>query len=811
MNKKRLISAALALAVALSLLPPLPGILGAGGVPVAQALSGSASYAPVESNILGKYWVALSADSAGETAAYAADGDLATAWAPEGDGPHTLTADLSGAYDAIRKTQIVFADATAANKYKIECSGDGADWVLLADRSANERAAGGFTDVFSSEGMRYLRLTVWGGAAVSELSAFNYLRADLKNGSDMSELGSENTYYYYYNRENNPPQPGVRGGRLSGDGAGPASDGDNIFGLAKDMGWSALRLRVWNEPRNERTGVPNLAATNCSPANTLKLAPYVTGAGLDLAIDFHYSDSWADPSKQTKPYAWADLPFDELVEAQHDFTLETIDALVEQGTAPTVVAIGNEVTEGMLWGVESGAAINGEQPGGKILWSYWHEDQVTPAQYQLYQESFDRFAALVDAGIKAVREVEQARGVRIATEIHIAFGSGDTGENLPRRLEFLRQLTRRLDAKGSSLDRVGVSYYPNWHGTWAMLERYLVEVHKEFPALAINISECSPRNSGSYSNDPNEPAGSVPSVQKQGDDFARIMQILNDTPDNIGAGVWSWAGAGTGQYGPVNFTTSGPQREPYASMKVFKDAFATGVVESGVYVTARQGSLPDLPAAVTELDVQTGATALVPVEWAPVNGEQLISASGYVVEGAAAAKGNMSAVRAYVSVIPNPPGDSAALAALAASVDGMAQNAALACTAESAALLGGALQNAQAALAAPDTAQVVIDARYGALISALDGLAPKQGYEPYSELLELLAGATKLNPARYTASSWAAVKSVADEAWAYIALNGAPQAEPLSIAAEAEAVAGAEAAAETVAEAAAQEAPAQEA
>jgi ribose transport system permease protein len=147
---------------------------------------------------------------------------------------------------------------------------------------------------------------------------------------------------------------------------------------------------------------------------------------MGLGIDFHYADSWADPGKQPKPRAWAELEFDDLVTAVYDFTYDYIGQLMDQGTTPDKVAVGNEIINGFLYGSE--AAIIGttnppyfddqseiyqSQPGGGLLWRYWGSDD--PTEQQLYDEAWDRFATLVASGISAVR----AASAQIKVEIHV--------------------------------------------------------------------------------------------------------------------------------------------------------------------------------------------------------------------------------------------------------------------------------------------------------------------------------------------------------------------------------------------------------
>ncbi|MHB8061549.1 MAG: glycosyl hydrolase 53 family protein [Ruminiclostridium sp.] len=634
------------------------------GIPV-FALSGTAEYSPIESNLSAKYWVTATASSNPGDASLAIDGDNQTVWvADTTDTQRYIELDLGGAYDAVRKTEVVFAGNKAAYQYKIEGSKDKNGWYILADRTGNTRVAGGFTDVFSHEGTRYIRLTIMGGSPVGvrEFNAINYLRDDMRNGSDMSEQGG-NTNTYYYNAANNPPQTGYRGGKFTD--AGSIEKGNNIFGLANDLGWDVVRLRVWNEPKNENNGNPNNNANNCSPANTLRVAKAVAGAGMDLAIDFHYADSWSDPQNQPKPYSWAALPFDELVKTTYDFTYNTLSDLVKQGTPPNIVAIGNEITNGMMWGKEYDD-INGvdhhdyynkglysNEYGGGILWKYWHQDQVTPEQYQQYLDSCQRLARLVDAGIRAVRKVAADNNINIETEVHSAFNVVEgqakeplpESEKLPKVLEFIKQLNGRLNAMGSSIDRLGVSYYQDWHGSWSVLQRNLVEIAKAVPGVKLNIAECSPSSSGTAKGDNNHPDGFAYTTQSQGDDTAELLKIINDVPDNRGQGVWPWAGTN------VFFKGSGANGTANSSMKVWTDAYTTSVVESGVYATTNKGAAPVLPPTVKNLNVATGEITDVPVTWDTIDPASYTEAGTFTVKGTAASTGNMNKVTASVTVL----------------------------------------------------------------------------------------------------------------------------------------------------------------
>ncbi len=683
------------------------------------ALSGAGSYEPAESNIAVKYWVTANATSG--TAALATDGKTDTAWIPAAL-PATLTLDLGGAYDAVRKVETVFADNTKVYKYVIEGSKNGTTWTALADRSANTKRGGVYSDIFSLEGLKAVRIRLLSGAAgISEFRVINYFRKNMDNGSD---IGGLQTGTYYYNANNNPPMPGIRGGVGN---AASISTGNNFYGLTKDLGWDTIRMRIWNEPRSEgdwrtqadpTTTLQTLPAANMnggsSPNATRTHAQYVVGAGQNLAIDFHYADSWSDPQNQPKPYAWAELPFNELVTKTHDFTYDMIKSLIDQGTTPTVVALGNEITNGMMWGSEylevnpyahfhdyyerfirannpdgtpadpegtpnelKGKTLNpAATPGGGIKWIKYEEahGDKTSAAYQAFLGSMDNLAALVDAGNRAIHElnVEYASTpgfVPIKTEMHFAFNvfeqpaSGkvamDPDEVFEKVQTLVGGLATRLQAKDGMTDRIGVSYYPDWHGTYEQVQRNIVELSKMLPGVQFNIAECSPKSSGTetdWMTNPNHiPQGSpegtrfVCNAQTQGDDGIEIMKVINDVPNNVGQGVWPWNGQSV--YG-----TGGTLRVGFLA---FHDSFAKNILESNVGLTTGKGEYPSLPRTLKSMDVATGVITDVPVVWDAVSaGAYQNLGDTFTIQGVAAptvpaaGKGKaMTKVTATVTVV----------------------------------------------------------------------------------------------------------------------------------------------------------------
>jgi arabinogalactan endo-1,4-beta-galactosidase len=109
--------------------------------------------------------------------------------------------------------------------------------------------------------------------------------------------------------------------------------------LLKSLGMNSIRLRVWVNPTDGW----------CNKTDVLVKAKRASDLGMRVMIDFHYSDTWADPSKQTKPAAWEDLSFDELCTAVSDHTTEILTALKNWNVTPEWVQVGNETGNGMLW------------------------------------------------------------------------------------------------------------------------------------------------------------------------------------------------------------------------------------------------------------------------------------------------------------------------------------------------------------------------------------------------------------------------------------------------------------------------------
>jgi arabinogalactan endo-1,4-beta-galactosidase len=204
------------------------------------------------------------------------------------------------------------------------------------------------------------------------------------------------------------------------------------FEIMRKAGWNFVRFRVWNHPQGGY----------CDLSHTLDLAKRAKAVGMKISIDLHYSDWWADPGKQNKPAAWKTLSFEGLNRAVHDFTRDVVKSLIDQGTPPEMVQIGNEITGGTLW------------PDGRVS-----SDE---------EMAWRRLAQLLDSGIQGVHDAGDSR---IKTMIHLDRG-GDSGGATWWFDHIVKEKVQ--------FDLIGLSFYPFWHGSVADLQANLNGLAKRY-------------------------------------------------------------------------------------------------------------------------------------------------------------------------------------------------------------------------------------------------------------------------------------------------------------------------------------------
>ncbi|MBK9925170.1 MAG: glycosyl hydrolase 53 family protein [Anaerolineales bacterium] len=262
--------------------------------------------------------------------------------------------------------------------------------------------------------------------------------------------------------------------------------------IMKDHGMNWMRIRVWlNSPDGYH-----------GKAQLLEMAKRIKNIGMKLLVDFHYSDSWADPGKQPKPASWEGLDFDNLKKALYDHTYDVCNSLKEQGTPPDMVQVGNEIANGMVW------------PEGKN------------------DKSFDNLAALLKEGYRAVKDCSS----EIQVMLHIDRG----GDN-----ELYRWWFDNIIEQGVPFDLIGASYYPYWHGTFTDLQNNLNDVAIRYnkDILLVETSYAfTAEDNDNYENivRTEEQPGYPFTTEGQAKMLADIMEVIRTIPNGRGLGVMWW-------------------------------------------------------------------------------------------------------------------------------------------------------------------------------------------------------------------------------------------------------------------------------
>ena len=120
------------------------------------------------------------------------------------------------------------------------------------------------------------------------------------------------------------------------------------YEILKDHGFNYIRLRIFNDPASDSGYSPKKGF--CDLEHTKQMAKRVKAAGMKFLLDFHYSDTWADPGKTIQASCMERIyHFDELKTALFNYTKKVIQELKNQGTTPDMVQVGNEINHGMIW------------------------------------------------------------------------------------------------------------------------------------------------------------------------------------------------------------------------------------------------------------------------------------------------------------------------------------------------------------------------------------------------------------------------------------------------------------------------------
>ena len=265
--------------------------------------------------------------------------------------------------------------------------------------------------------------------------------------------------------------------------------------ILKNHGINCIRLRLFTSSAAQAQADPYNHINNL--AYTVPLAVRVKNAGLQFMLDFHYSDTWADPGHQIMPSDWKNLTFPQLVQVMHDYNSNCIAAFAAAGAMPDYVQVGNEITGGMLW------------PSGRIS----GKDTV----------QWSRLGQLMKAAIQGIKDAAGPNMPKIV--VHIDRG-GDWAAT--------KWFFDNLNQQEVPYDIIGESYYPFYHGPLTNVmtcvshaaQRYnkpIFIAETDLPWIySTNIFQIPASRSGQ--------------VQ-----FVNILgHVMRNAPNNFGAGIFWW-------------------------------------------------------------------------------------------------------------------------------------------------------------------------------------------------------------------------------------------------------------------------------
>ena len=266
---------------------------------------------------------------------------------------------------------------------------------------------------------------------------------------------------------------------------------EDLFRLLADGGINWIRVRVWNDPYDGNGH--GYGGGNCDTEKAARIGRKAAEYGMKLLVDFHYSDFWADPSKQMTPKAWAKMDLEDKKKAIAVFTEKSLTEIIEGGAEVGMVQIGNEINNGM-----AGEGVKKEA------------------------------AALLKEAAESVRKVSDAK-------VAVHFTNLTETDKLIRWTEILQEC-------GVDYDVLGLSYYMYWHGGLDGLEKTLYDLRKKTGREVCVLETAYPWTTedgdGSANSFSGKPADGYPAtVQGQAD---AIRDVCERVVRAGGIGVFYW-------------------------------------------------------------------------------------------------------------------------------------------------------------------------------------------------------------------------------------------------------------------------------
>jgi arabinogalactan endo-1,4-beta-galactosidase len=271
--------------------------------------------------------------------------------------------------------------------------------------------------------------------------------------------------------------------------------------ILKKAGLNLVRLRLWHTPAPEHRGHSSLT-------EVLAFAKKIKTEKLDFLLDFHYSDTWADPGKQSLPEAWKNLTINDLGDSVFAYTQKVVQAFKNQNTLPQMIQIGNETNSGMLWNL---GKVGGE-----------------------FESNWPNYAFLIKKAIAGIKSIDTENKIKVM--LHFA---GYQGADW---------FFQNIQNQGVNYDIMGLSYYPNWHGkSLTELKTNLNDLIRKFdhPILIVETAYPWTLDYNDFTNNfvglaeqlmPGYPAS--PQGQKQF--LSDLKKTISTVDKNYGIGFCYW-------------------------------------------------------------------------------------------------------------------------------------------------------------------------------------------------------------------------------------------------------------------------------
>jgi arabinogalactan endo-1,4-beta-galactosidase len=285
---------------------------------------------------------------------------------------------------------------------------------------------------------------------------------------------------------------------------------EDCLKILKDHGINTIRLRTFVNPSKD------LGSGHCSKDETIAMAVRAQKMGMRIMIDFHYSDSWADPGKQRKPAAWQGHTFTQLLNDVYSYTADVMSGLRKSGVSPEWVQVGNETASGMIY------------PEGST--NNWRQ-----------------LAQLINKGYDAIKSISPHSKVIL----HV-----DQGNNNNR----FRTWFDSARANNAKYDVIGLSYYPYW-----------LKGHPDYTLsindLANNLDDMASR----YGKEVMvvEVGGEDTKVQNTYDMLIAVQQKVKEVPNAKGLGVIYWEPEGARSWSHYALSAWGSDGKPTKALDAF--------------------------------------------------------------------------------------------------------------------------------------------------------------------------------------------------------------------------------------------------